>query len=143
MWNAGKEAVADLATASASAGKTSDKQRADAPDAGIGRRTFMSAATAGMLTAWLPAFRVSPSSAQATCAPPPNFPSTIALYQEAYENWSQEIRYAGEFSSRLSGVIGLFALGQEVKSDPVTIEESGTATWRFSQSTTIAWPCAR
>ena len=92
MWNAGKEAVADLATASASAGKTSDTQRADAPDTGIGRRAFMSAATAGMLTAWLPAFRVSPSSAQATCAPPPNFPSTIALYQEAYENWSQEIQ---------------------------------------------------
>ena len=91
MWNAGKEAVADLATASASAGKTSDKQRADAPDAGIGRRAFMSAATASMLTAWLPALRVSPSSAQATCEPPPNFPSTIALYQEAYENWSQEI----------------------------------------------------
>jgi iron complex outermembrane receptor protein len=53
-----------------------------------------------------------------------------------HQNWSQEIRYAGEFSSRLSGVIGLFALGQEVKSDPVTIEESGSATWRFSQSTT-------
>ena len=79
-------------TASVSAGKISNKQRADAPDAGIGRRAFLSAATAGMLTAWWPALRVSPSSAQATCAPPPNFPSTIALYQEAYENWSQEIR---------------------------------------------------
>ncbi|HTE30304.1 MAG TPA: TonB-dependent receptor, partial [Chryseolinea sp.] len=53
-------------------------------------------------------------------------------------NWSQEVRYAGEFSSRVSGVIGLFALGQEVKSDPVTIEESGSATWRFSQSSTSA-----
>src|SRR6187399_1057873 len=53
-----------------------------------------------------------------------------------HQNWSQEIRYAGEFSSRLSGVIGLFAIGQEVQSDPVTIEEAGTATWRFQQSTT-------
>ncbi len=53
-----------------------------------------------------------------------------------HQNWSQEIRYAGEFTSRLSGVIGLFALGQEVKSDPVAIEESGTATWRFVQSST-------
>lgn len=52
------------------------------------------------------------------------------------DQWSQEIRYAGEFSSRLSGVIGLFALGQEVQSDPVTIEESGSATWRFQQSST-------
>jgi iron complex outermembrane receptor protein len=53
-----------------------------------------------------------------------------------HQNWSQEIRYAGEFSSRLSGVIGLFAIGQEVQSDPVTIEEAGTATWRFQQSST-------
>ena len=53
-----------------------------------------------------------------------------------HRNWSQEVRYAGEFSSRLSGVIGLFAIGQEVQSDPVTIEEAGSATWRFQQSTT-------
>jgi len=51
-------------------------------------------------------------------------------------NWSQEVRYAGELSSRLSGVVGLFAFGQEVSTDPYAIEESGTATWRFSQSTT-------
>lgn len=49
---------------------------------------------------------------------------------------SQEVRYAGEFSSHLSGVVGLFVLDQEVQSDPVTIEESGNATWRFQQSTT-------
>ena len=51
-------------------------------------------------------------------------------------NWSQEIRYSGEFSSKLSGVAGLFALGQEVQSDPYNIEEAGNATWRFSQSDT-------
>jgi iron complex outermembrane receptor protein len=48
------------------------------------------------------------------------------------------VRYAGEISSRLSGVVGLFAFGQEVQTDPYAIEESGTATWRFSQSTTSA-----
>jgi len=53
-----------------------------------------------------------------------------------HSNWSQEIRYAGEFSSKLSGVVGLFYIDQEVQTDPVAIEESGTATWRFSQSTT-------
>jgi iron complex outermembrane receptor protein len=51
-----------------------------------------------------------------------------------HTNWSQEIRYAGEFSSRLSGVVGVFALGQNLKTDPVHIEESGAAQWRFSQS---------
>lgn len=51
-----------------------------------------------------------------------------------HRNWSQEIRYAGEFSSRLSGVIGLFYIDQEVKINGT--EESGTAQWRFSQSST-------
>jgi len=51
-----------------------------------------------------------------------------------HRNWSQEIRYAGEFSSRLSGVIGLFYIDQEVKTNGT--EESGNAQWRFSQSTT-------
>ncbi|NII26247.1 TonB-dependent receptor [Pseudoflavitalea sp. X16] len=53
-----------------------------------------------------------------------------------HQNWSQEIRYAGNFSSRLSGVIGVFAIGQDLKTDPYHIEESGSAQWRFSQSTT-------
>ncbi|MBL7859358.1 MAG: TonB-dependent receptor [Cyclobacteriaceae bacterium] len=51
-----------------------------------------------------------------------------------HRNWSQEIRYAGEFTSKLSGVIGLFYIDQEVKIDGT--EESGTAQWRFSQSST-------
>ena len=53
-----------------------------------------------------------------------------------HHNWSQEIRYAGEFSSRLSGVIGLFYIDQEVKING--IEESGVDQWRFSQSSTSA-----
>lgn len=53
-----------------------------------------------------------------------------------HRNWSQEIRYAGEISSRLSGVIGLFYINQEVKIDGT--EESGAAQWRFAQSSTSA-----
>jgi len=53
-----------------------------------------------------------------------------------HQNWSQEVRYAGELSDKLSGVVGLFYINQEVQTDPVAIEESGSATWRFSQSTT-------
>ncbi len=49
-----------------------------------------------------------------------------------HRNWSQEIRYAGDFSSRLSGVVGLFLIDQEVKINGT--EESGLAQWRFSQS---------
>jgi iron complex outermembrane recepter protein len=51
-----------------------------------------------------------------------------------HKNWSQEIRYAGELSSRLSGVVGLFYIDQEVKINGT--EESGSAQWRFSQSST-------
>jgi iron complex outermembrane receptor protein len=53
-----------------------------------------------------------------------------------HKQWSQEVRYAGNFSSKLSGVIGVFVIGQDLKTAPVHIEESGAAQWRFSQSTT-------
>lgn len=51
-----------------------------------------------------------------------------------HRNWSQEIRYAGQFSSRLSGVLGLFFIDQEVTTHGN--EESGKDQWRFVQSTT-------
>jgi iron complex outermembrane recepter protein len=51
-----------------------------------------------------------------------------------HRNWSQEIRYAGEFSKRISGVIGFFFMDQEVTTNGT--EESGSAQWRFSQSST-------
>lgn len=53
-----------------------------------------------------------------------------------HKNWSQEFRYAGEFSDRLSGVVGLFYIDQDVKIHGT--EESGSAQWRFSQSSTSA-----
>jgi len=53
-----------------------------------------------------------------------------------HQQWSQEVRYAGEFSSRLSGVFGVYAIGQRLKTDPHHIEESGAAQWRFSQNST-------
>ncbi|HEX9955996.1 MAG TPA: TonB-dependent receptor, partial [Fibrella sp.] len=55
-----------------------------------------------------------------------------------HEQWTQEVRYAGNISTRLSGVIGVFAIGQDLTSDPVQTEESGSAQWRFSQSSTSA-----
>lgn len=53
-----------------------------------------------------------------------------------HTNWSQEVRYAGQISERLSGVAGLFYINQEVNVDGT--EESGNAQWRFSQSSTSA-----
>ncbi|MFZ4456949.1 MAG: TonB-dependent receptor [Bacteroidales bacterium] len=45
---------------------------------------------------------------------------------------SQEIRWAGSLSEKVTGVFGLFAFGQQVKSNPVQTEEAGDAQWRFS-----------
>jgi iron complex outermembrane receptor protein len=53
-----------------------------------------------------------------------------------HQQWSQEIRWAGTLSSKLNGVVGLFAFGQELNSDPEHIEESGKDTWRFAQNST-------
>lgn len=55
-----------------------------------------------------------------------------------HQQWTQEVRYAGQFSSRLSGVVGVFLIDQDLKSDPVQTEESGSAQWRFAQSSTSA-----
>ncbi|HSF56117.1 MAG TPA: TonB-dependent receptor, partial [Algoriphagus sp.] len=52
-----------------------------------------------------------------------------------HEQLSQEIRYAGDFSKKLSGVFGVFYLNQNLKTTPYHTEESGAAQWRFSQST--------
>jgi len=55
-----------------------------------------------------------------------------------HKNWSQEVRYAGELSSNLSGVVGIFYIDQEVKTTGT--EESGSAQARFSKSSTGANP---
>jgi iron complex outermembrane recepter protein len=55
-----------------------------------------------------------------------------------HQQWSQEIRWAGTFSSKLSAVFGAFLFGQNLKSSPDQTEEAGSAAWRFNQSTTSA-----
>ncbi len=52
------------------------------------RRAFLAGAGAATAAAWLPVFRVTPADAQATTAPPPNFPAAISVYQQAYQNWA-------------------------------------------------------
>ena len=49
---------------------------------------------------------------------------------------TQEVRYAGQISSKFSGVIGAFFIDQTSQTDGT--EESGNAQWRFAQSTTSA-----
>jgi iron complex outermembrane receptor protein len=53
-----------------------------------------------------------------------------------FQNWSQEVRYAGDFAKNFSGVVGVFLIGQDLKTDPAHIEEAGPDQWRFQQNTT-------
>jgi len=58
------------------------------------RRQFLaaSAGTAALgALEWTQVFRVPAASAQSTLSSPPNFPPDIALYQQAFQNWSGEI----------------------------------------------------
>ncbi len=55
-----------------------------------------------------------------------------------HDQYTQEIRYSGQFSSKLSGVLGIFFIDQILTSDPVQVEESGSAQWCFSQNSTSA-----
>lgn len=48
--------------------------------------------------------------------------------------FTQEVRYAGQLTSKLSGVVGAFFIDQTSQTDGT--EESGNAQWRFSQSST-------
>jgi iron complex outermembrane receptor protein len=48
--------------------------------------------------------------------------------------FTQEVRYAGQITSKISGVAGVFFIDQTSKTKGT--EESGDAQWRFSQSTT-------
>ncbi|WP_439581511.1 TonB-dependent receptor [Dyadobacter bucti] len=61
---------------------------------------------------------------------------TISSGNSKHDQWSQEIRYSGKISPKLSGVVGVFGLWQDLTSDPVQTEEAGSAQWRFAQSST-------
>jgi Cholesterol oxidase, substrate-binding/FAD binding domain len=66
-------------------------------EGGISRRGLLAGAGAGIAAAslgWLPGVRIPAASAQSTLATPPNFPSSISLYQQSFVNWAQQIDIA-------------------------------------------------
>lgn len=63
---------------------------------------------------------------------------TISAGNSYHDQWSQEIRYSGKITPKLSGVIGVFGLWQDLTTDPVHTEEAGSAQWRFAQNNTTA-----
>ena len=63
---------------------------------------------------------------------------TISAGTSAHDQLSQELRYSGRLGAKLTGVIGVFGLWQDLRTDPVHTEEAGSAQWRFAQSSTSA-----
>jgi len=59
--------------------------------------------------------------------------NALALSQapSEHEQTSQEFRWAGDVTDTVSGVFGLFAIKQELNSNPVHREELGPDQWRF------------
>ncbi|MBN8607645.1 MAG: TonB-dependent receptor [Caulobacterales bacterium] len=62
--------------------------------------------------------------------------TTISANPSEQRQWSQEIRYAGEFSSSLSFVTGLYAFKQTINSEG--LQEQGSAAARFLLAPTAA-----
>jgi iron complex outermembrane recepter protein len=63
---------------------------------------------------------------------------TISAGNSKHGQWSQELRYSGKINDKISGVVGLYGLWQDLDTDPVHTEEAGSAQWRFAQSSTSA-----
>lgn len=59
---------------------------------------------------------------------------TLSQAPSKHQQLTQEIRYAGDLGKHLSGVVGLFIIDQELKTNPYHTEESGAAQWRFSKN---------
>ena len=62
---------------------------------GVSRRGSLAGAAgaaAVAATGWSPIYRIAAASAASTLPTPPSFPSGVSLYQQAYQNWSGEIR---------------------------------------------------
>lgn len=61
---------------------------------------------------------------------------TISAGNSVHDQYSQEFRYSGKISEKVSGVVGVYALLQDLGTDPVHTEEAGSSLWRFQQSST-------
>ncbi|GGF02237.1 iron complex outermembrane recepter protein [Chishuiella changwenlii] len=59
---------------------------------------------------------------------------TVSSGNSVHDQWSQEFRYSGKINEKITGVVGVYGLWQDLRTDPVHIEEAGSALWRFQQN---------
>jgi FAD/FMN-containing dehydrogenase len=87
---------------------------------GPSRRTLLGGAAAALAATavqWTPLGRIPAASAASTLATPPSFPSGISLYQQTFQNWSEEVT-----------VDGLWSCAPATPADVVTL-----ANWAHAQ----------
>jgi len=63
---------------------------------------------------------------------------TISSGNSKHDQYSQEFRYSGNINEKISGVVGVFGLWQNLHTDPVHTEEAGDALWRFQKNNASA-----
>jgi FAD/FMN-containing dehydrogenase len=93
------------------------------PDRGPSRRAFVAGSLGGSAFAalrWRPSFRIAAASAAASDALP-DFPATIPLYRQAFENWAREIQ-----------IDDLWTCAPHTPADVVTI-----ANWAHARGYTV------
>ena len=57
--------------------------------------------------------------------------TTISAAPSTQKQWTQEVRLTGDISPSLNYVVGVFGFFQNIKSDPVHVQEQGSAAARF------------
>jgi iron complex outermembrane recepter protein len=58
--------------------------------------------------------------------------TTLSQATSKQHQWSQEVRWAGDFADRLNAVFGFYAFTQSISGDPVQLEQAGAAAYRFA-----------
>ena len=56
----------------------------------------------------------------------------------SHSQWTQEVRYAGDLTDSLGLVVGFFAFGQQLDTNPSHKTEAGADAWRYSLAPTAA-----
>ena len=64
--------------------------------------------------------------------------TTVSAAPSRQQQWTQEVRYAGDLSRQLNLVVGAFVYQQSIDSDPVFTQEQGAAAARFLLAPTPA-----
>ncbi|MEO5873407.1 MAG: cholesterol oxidase substrate-binding domain-containing protein [Streptosporangiaceae bacterium] len=95
---------------------------------GPSRRTMLAATGAGVLATalgWTPAFRIPAASAAATLSTPPSFPPGISLYQQAFQNWSQEITIEAAWTCAPNAPADVVAIANWAKANGYRVRAKG------------------